>query len=76
MFGVPYAADRPENHLLWMAMEPDRMAAVLHRVGEFYLHCARRPSPPPPLGSTGSSSGATWPTRRHVFAPRLLASPL
>ena len=52
----------PENHLLWMAMEPDRMAAVLHRVGEFYLRCARRPSPPPPLGSTGSSSGATWPT--------------
>jgi uroporphyrinogen decarboxylase len=31
----------PQNHMLWMAMEPQRMGAVLHRVGQFYLDCAQ-----------------------------------
>ncbi len=31
----------PENHMLWMAMEPERFGAVLNRVGQFYLDCAR-----------------------------------
>jgi uroporphyrinogen decarboxylase len=31
----------PQNHLLWIASEPARMAAVLRRVGQFYLDCAR-----------------------------------
>jgi hypothetical protein len=30
----------PQNHLLWMALEPERFAAVLRRVGQFYLDCA------------------------------------
>ena len=31
----------PQNHLLWLAMEPDRMGKVLSRVGQFYLDCAK-----------------------------------
>jgi uroporphyrinogen decarboxylase len=31
----------PQNHMLWMAMEPERMGAVLRRVGQFYLDCAK-----------------------------------
>jgi len=31
----------PQNHMLWMALEPERFAAVLARVGQFYLDCAR-----------------------------------
>jgi hypothetical protein len=31
----------PQNHMLWMAMEPARFGAILHRVGRFYLDCAR-----------------------------------
>jgi uroporphyrinogen-III decarboxylase len=31
----------PQNHLLWMAMEPERMGTVLRRVGQFYLDCAK-----------------------------------
>ncbi len=31
----------PENHLLWVGLEPERMAAVLARVGQFYLDCAK-----------------------------------
>ena len=31
----------PENHMLWSALEPDRMGAILDRVGQFYLDCAR-----------------------------------
>ena len=31
----------PQNHMLWMALEPGRMGAVLHRVGQFYLDCAK-----------------------------------
>ena len=31
----------PQNHLLWMALEPQRFAAVVHRVGQFYLSCAQ-----------------------------------
>lgn len=31
----------PQNHLMWMAMEPERFAAVLRRVGQFYLACAK-----------------------------------
>ena len=31
----------PQNHMLWMAMEPERFADVLHRVGQFYLECAK-----------------------------------
>lgn len=31
----------PENHLLWMAMEPERFGAVVNRVGQFYLECAK-----------------------------------
>jgi uroporphyrinogen decarboxylase len=27
--------------MTWMALEPERMAAVLHRVGQFYLDCAK-----------------------------------
>jgi uroporphyrinogen decarboxylase len=31
----------PQNHMLWMAMEPERFGAVLNRVGAFYLECAK-----------------------------------
>lgn len=31
----------PQNHMMWMALEPDRMAKVLARVGQFYLDCAK-----------------------------------
>ncbi len=31
----------PQNHMLWMAMEPERMGIVLRRVGQFYLDCAK-----------------------------------
>jgi hypothetical protein len=31
----------PENHMLWVGMEPERMAAVVARLGQFYLDCAR-----------------------------------
>jgi uroporphyrinogen decarboxylase len=31
----------PQNHLLWMAEEPERFGAVLNRVGQFYLDCAK-----------------------------------
>ena len=31
----------PQNHMLWMALEPERMGAVLRRVGQFYLDCAK-----------------------------------
>jgi hypothetical protein len=31
----------PQNHLLWIALEPERMGAVLNRVGQFYLDCAK-----------------------------------
>ena len=31
----------PQNHMLWMALEPERFGAVLNRVGQFYLDCAK-----------------------------------
>ncbi len=31
----------PQNHLMWIALEPERMGAVLNRVGQFYLDCAK-----------------------------------
>ena len=31
----------PQNHMLWIGEEPERMGVVLNRVGEFYLECAR-----------------------------------
>jgi len=31
----------PQNHMLWMAAEPQRFSAVLRRVGQFYLDCAK-----------------------------------
>lgn len=31
----------PVNHMTWMALEPDRMGAVLRRVGQFYYDCAK-----------------------------------
>ena len=31
----------PQNHMLWMALEPDRFGAVLNRVGRFYLDCSK-----------------------------------
>ncbi len=31
----------PQNHLTWMALEPERFGAVLRRVGQFYLECAK-----------------------------------
>ncbi len=31
----------PQNHMMWMALEPERMAVVLRRVGEFYLECTK-----------------------------------
>lgn len=30
-----------EHALLWMGMEPERMARVIHRIGEFYIEAAR-----------------------------------
>lgn len=30
-----------ENSLLWMGLHPERMGAVIHRIGEHYLECAR-----------------------------------
>ena len=31
----------PENHMLWVGLEPERMAKVVARVGQFYLDCAK-----------------------------------
>ena len=31
----------PQNHMMWIALEPERMGAVLRRVGQFYLDCAK-----------------------------------
>ena len=31
----------PQNHMLWMAMEPERFGIVLNRIGQFYLDCAK-----------------------------------
>ncbi len=31
----------PQNHMLWMALEPERFGAVLNRVGQFYLDCSK-----------------------------------
>ena len=31
----------PQNHMMWMALEPERIGAVLNRVGQFYLDCAK-----------------------------------
>jgi len=31
----------PQNHMMWMALEPERMGAVLERVGQFYFDCAK-----------------------------------
>lgn len=30
-----------ENAMLWMGLYPERMGAVINRIGEFYLECAR-----------------------------------
>lgn len=29
----------PQNHMMWMALEPERFAKVIERVGRFYLEC-------------------------------------
>ncbi len=31
----------PQNHMMWLAVEPDRMGKVFERVGQFYLDCAK-----------------------------------
>lgn len=31
----------PENHLFWVGLEPERMAPVIAKVGQFYLDCAK-----------------------------------
>ena len=31
----------PENHMLWVGLEPERMAAVIAKVGQFYFDCAK-----------------------------------
>ena len=31
----------PENNMLWIGMEPDRMGKVINRIGQFYLDCAK-----------------------------------
>jgi hypothetical protein len=31
----------PQNHMLWIALEPERMGAVLNRVGQFYVECTK-----------------------------------
>ena len=31
----------PENHMMWVGMEPERMAAVVAKVGQFYFDCAK-----------------------------------
>ncbi len=31
----------PENNMLWMGRYPERMGKVIHRIGQFYLDCAR-----------------------------------
>ena len=31
----------PENHFLWVGMEPERMAVVVAKIGQFYLDCAK-----------------------------------
>lgn len=31
----------PENHLMWVGMEPERMAVVIRKIGQFYLECAK-----------------------------------
>ena len=31
----------PQNHMMWMALEPERFGAVVNRVGQFYLDCTK-----------------------------------
>jgi uroporphyrinogen decarboxylase len=31
----------PQNHLLWLGLEPERMASVIAKIGRFYLDCAK-----------------------------------
>jgi hypothetical protein len=31
----------PQNHMLWMALEPERFGDVVNRVGQFYLDCTK-----------------------------------
>ena len=31
----------PENNMLWIGMEPERMGKVINRIGQFYLDCAK-----------------------------------
>lgn len=31
----------PENHMLWVGMEPERMAVVVAKIGRFYFECAK-----------------------------------
>ena len=31
----------PENHMFWVGLEPERMAAVIAAIGRFYLECAK-----------------------------------
>ena len=31
----------PENHMMWVGMEPERMVAVVAKIGQFYLDCAK-----------------------------------
>ena len=31
----------PENHMLWLGLEPERMAEAVARIGQFYLDCAK-----------------------------------
>ena len=31
----------PENHMFWVGLEPERMAVVVAKVGQFYLDCTK-----------------------------------
>ena len=31
----------PQNHMIWMALEPERFGEVVNRVGQFYLDCTK-----------------------------------
>jgi len=31
----------PENHMMWLGMEPERMADVVAKIGKFYFECSK-----------------------------------
>ena len=66
----------PQNHMLWMALEPERMGAVVNRMGQFYLECAKAAIDAAGLAGRLRDLGRRGLQERHLHAARLLADVL